>query len=410
MSGQFDSVMDPSLLALPIPVYALLKAGAISKNLWTPEYRDISESKLIPLNDHTLQMLLGTLLGDGGMTWKGAKYGRFSTTHGWKQTEYALHKAWILRNYIARAPVIRVNSGFGTHSCVFHTQTSPVFEFLRPLMYTNGHKGVTQQLCQMLDWEAVAYWFMDDGGYQGHSAYFCTHAFTFPEVDLLAARLTEMGTLAYVTPWKKKGKRYPVLRLTVESSILLADKIRPYLHPTMLYKIKPLNPKLKLTCQFCSDSYNSYRRNVPEKTPTCHKPKCQKQRHLLIAEQWAARHREVLKADQRQIYQENLEASRKKGREKAARYRKDPVTAEARREYRRQWRRDRALLRPVPMTTCQFCGQPTPQKCRGKNCMVACAKPECKRIKHNLIVTRSRMRQATGTLSPLLSITLNTPV
>jgi hypothetical protein len=211
--------------------------------------------KLNPLTEEARDMLLGTLLGDGCIRYA-AQFLAYSANHCIQQQEYCQSKLDLLKDYSAMPTVqIADNLGWGSQVARFWTLSTPIFEFLRTMCYTRGTRGklnktVTQAWVDQLNWRQVAWWYQDDGGTQGRQMVFATHSFTQEEVRRLAQWFTDRGIKAYARATTKRDKTYWLLRVRAGSANLLTSKIRPYMHPTMLYKL-PSQELVEGSCKLC---------------------------------------------------------------------------------------------------------------------------------------------------------------
>jgi hypothetical protein len=116
----------------------------------------------------------------------------------------------------------------------FWTPTLKVLNFLHELFYLNNSKRVPLNISTILTPTALAYWAQDDGGKLGSGFQLATHAFSKDEVDLLASVLThkfDLKTSVYVD----RGR--PLIYIHAPSLSKLATLVRPYFHPSMLYKL-----------------------------------------------------------------------------------------------------------------------------------------------------------------------------
>ncbi len=199
------------------------------------------------------KMVLGCLPGDASISCpRGVMHPRLHFVHGTKQSEYCRHKAGLLADYVRTPPKIETNRGWGKEVCRFSTVTSPVFgELWATCIRRDGdrpRKTVTRLWVDQLDWRSVAYWFMDDGSSQRGVASFSTHGFREHEVAMLAARLTQLGATANARPVRHGTRNYWVIRLGVPATRTLFEHVRPYVVPSMAYKLGPsiIEPHVEL--------------------------------------------------------------------------------------------------------------------------------------------------------------------
>ncbi len=227
-------------------------------------------------------MLLGTLLGDGNLTKNpGALFPRYRANHGFPQKDYCLRKYWLLKDHVGTPPKDVPNKGFGTISVVFSTLSDPEFEFLEMLCLRPNpdkpgklKKAVTPEWVAELTWEAVAWWFMDDGCKQNTALQISTHSFSKAEVDLLAGWLTARGCPAHSRQTRKGKKYYWILCIPTESAEIFVERVSPFILPMMRYKLEGIGRRgLECSCMFCGDPMRQRNQRVSQ-DPCCRKPEC----------------------------------------------------------------------------------------------------------------------------------------
>jgi len=359
----------------------------------------------VELTEKQKQLLLGTVLGDGCMSWA-ATYGRYRLAHGAIQADYCRHKAAILGSLISVQPKIVPNLGYGKELCVSSTRSHPCFEFLRPLCYRlNPETGrlakhVTPEWLDQLDWEGIAYWYLDDGGINkpengNPSITFSTHSFPKEEVELLAEMLTKRGVEAKANPVHKGQKVYWVILLGVEATRIFRDKIRSFVPSCMSYKLEIPNA-VELTCAFCGATFTPFHPNQAGK-PICPKKSCRELRRKEITDKYLTTHSAKIKQNRHEAYHTNLEQSRANGRERARLLRLDPARRAKMNKRKRAWRQKRAILREPAVKPCQFCRAPVQLK-NGQflpNATICCQAPECRRKRQALHNQHYAERHAT---------------
>lgn len=237
------------------------------------------ESRLARPEGTALQLILGSLLGDS-MLDTSPSHPRLSMTHGVRQEEYARFKAALLSAYVRTPPRVVASQGYGDQSCVFRTVTTPAFDFLKDLCTTVGDDGrrrkrVSRAWLDLLTWEGVAFWFMDDGHVSRSSAGLSTHSFTEDEVRLLAAWLTSLGVPPRVDAvTTRSGRRCWTLRFRHVEAYVLIEHIKAFVPVCMAHKIVLRAPS-STTCRRCGSPRLARRRcPCPDivKTPRALRP------------------------------------------------------------------------------------------------------------------------------------------
>ena len=215
-------------------------------------------SQPLSLTGSQTQMLLGTMLGDGSMSAKN-KNPLYRSQHSYKQHEYNLAKYQVLSEFVRTPPKKAKNYGYGDWSSLWATLTAPALWPIADLCLHEDKKLVTQRWLDQLTWEGVAWWYQDDGSLsKGHSITFHTQGFSKLEVELLASWLTQNGIPAKVLPVKsrhKSDRTYWVISLSVAATYVLAEKIQPFIVPSMQYKIGLPERQALIMCAICGEEF-----------------------------------------------------------------------------------------------------------------------------------------------------------
>ena len=151
--------------------------------------------------------------------------------HSYKQKNYVFWLYGIFKKYVATPPKLRV-SGLGRFSYRFTTLSlSDLNSFYEEFYPYNRIKVVPKAL--ILDPISLAVWFMDDGSKTRTSIYLNTQQFSNEDQLVLIGKLKEFGVFASLN----KDKHYHRIRLTKNTVSVFVELIRPYLLPSMTYKL-----------------------------------------------------------------------------------------------------------------------------------------------------------------------------
>lgn len=352
-----------------------------------------SESLPSSLTGHQTQMLLGTMLGDAHMSVRN-KNPSYTSKHGFKQHEYNLAKYRVLSEFVRTPPKKAKNGGYGEWSSVWQTLTAPALWPIAFLCLHDGKKLVTQEWLDQLTWEGVAWWYQDDGSLsKNRSMSFHTQGFSKEEVELLASWLTQNGIPAQ--PASKKSRHntehlYWVIDLGVDAAYMLAEKIRPFIVPTMQYKIALPERNTMIVCTVCGEEFtappNHHAKYDPTANAICDSKTCKLQRHREVCEKSLTPERKLVRNQHnREWYKAGGAERRAKGVENAKRYRlkhPDAVTAS-----KKKVRDKQRAAKQQSLWTCQRCQLQEPRGTRdGK--VKYCT--ECREIVTREIKHRSR--------------------
>lgn len=166
------------------------------------------------------------MLGDGYLEDRKTANARLQIRHAISQRLYVdwLYKEF--RNVVSKPPRQIGEAYF------FRTRSYSWLTELRQRYYPDGVKCIPSDLC--LSPLGLAVWFMDDGYVDQKAAYFCTHAFDSTSIrraqDILAQYHFESGLV--------KDRNHFKIRLKVASTPSFIQTILPYMHPSLLYKIR----------------------------------------------------------------------------------------------------------------------------------------------------------------------------
>lgn len=173
--------------------------------------------------------IIGSLLGDAYLMESSVGFAlRFH--HGNLQESYIKWKYEIMKDFVRTPPK---NNG----KWYFRTISHPELSKLRKDFYIEGIKNPPiKLLMKELTNFGLAVWFMDDGSRDGRQARINTQSFTKDENVLLQEFLSAKFGLRTTL---NKDKEYYRLRIAAASMDNFTSLIKPYIIPSMLYKLSP---------------------------------------------------------------------------------------------------------------------------------------------------------------------------
>jgi recombination protein RecA len=180
------------------------------------------------------QLLMGGVLGDGSLRLVSSHNVAFRAGHGPAQSEYLGWKHEMLAPFAGKIEPMGKGNGFST---------IPMRQlgWLRDAVYTGGgHKcDVTEELVGRLDARAIAVWYADDGSFSGTyarwghgKAEICAKSLPHDARALLARRCEELGMGRPTVT--SRG-----LLFSGERTAMFQERIAPYVHPAVDYKLHP---------------------------------------------------------------------------------------------------------------------------------------------------------------------------
>jgi len=227
----------------------------ISRNTVIEYFRKYELSPLKPyerngtqeLTPHQNEFMVGTMLGDGCLlVAKNGTNAWLTVKHSYEQLPYVEWKYDIMKSF-AGCDIKHCDDyahGKLYRKAYFRTICHPVFTDLHNTFYDNGVKVVTNEIVSMLTPFSIAVWFMDDGTRSRNHLEFATHSYTPPELERLQKVLrrkfnvhTSLWFAQYRKGSNQKMFKIGILKRSVGDFISI---IKPYMIPSMMYKIEPL--------------------------------------------------------------------------------------------------------------------------------------------------------------------------
>lgn len=318
------------------PTYSeILEYVALMKE--TP-MEDKPPMNLFASEHHIHAMILGTLLGDGSIPNPEIHHycKKLATSHGEDQKEYAAAKMLMLSE-LRPTWYITQSKGYTKENNIFHfaTTTSAALDpywslcYSKPEVLPDGRvkmrKYVSQAWVDQLTWEAVAWWIQDDGSLSGKCYNIATHSFSEEEVKRLVAWFRKHGLskqgeveMTLVT-LNNAEKKYPIIRFSTAASRKVAEKIAPYMHPSMAYKLEVESPFQVCVCQDCGVEFRATRQKlgVMQYYNAIRCPGCVKKARKASKDQYKER---VGMEEMRRRWREEKRATAEKGRKYSREY------------------------------------------------------------------------------------------
>lgn len=193
---------------------------------------------LIEIENDLIQLIIGSLLGDGSFTKPYNRGSKLSIAHTIDQKELIEFKLEILKKYNLNGQLCynKIYSDRYINVYIeeyrFKSTSHPIFKYVRDNYYVNNEKSVVKEYLNLIDPLGFAIWYMDDGNITNHSYQFNTQSFSVKEKQLLQAKLRQFGVK---TTLHKQGQIY----ILSESRDKFKEIIEPYMLDSMKYKLSP---------------------------------------------------------------------------------------------------------------------------------------------------------------------------
>ena len=207
-------------------------------------------------------ILYGMVFGDGNLFLPNGQV-KYSLTigHGPNQFAYLEYKADLLHSIFGgKKPVISTYSSFNKTTQKSYTniqvrKTDNYFNQMHKNVYSTGQKKYTRKSLGYLTDHGLALWFMDDGsgvvsrnksgGGCGRMIRISTYC-PQEEALIIQSWLQETYNLFCVFDVDKRNNLYSI-RLKTQDSKTFASIVKPYLIPSMMYKVESVlnyNPRV----------------------------------------------------------------------------------------------------------------------------------------------------------------------
>jgi recombination protein RecA len=207
------------------------------------------------MNKDKKALLIGMCLGDGSIKkatylkkdGSVTTYGVFSMTHTMAQRPYLEHKAKLLSKALKCGEInigdYESNTAYGRIKSSKATKQHAYFRVLRKWLYPNDKKHISSFILNKLSPEAIAIWYMDDGGVSrrehkigwGVEMRISTY-FSEEEADCFIQYFKDRWGIQSKKRFSKKtGTYYMAFNMT--ESLKFEKLIQDYIVPCMEYKL-----------------------------------------------------------------------------------------------------------------------------------------------------------------------------
>jgi recombination protein RecA len=185
------------------------------------------------LTEDQLKLILGSILGDGSLRFASDHNAAFRVGHGLQQQAYCQWKHEMLAPFCNK--VAPTGAGIGFDTIPMHQ-----LAWLHQAVYaTGGSRTVSDELIEQLDERAIAAWYCDDGTFSGHyrrwghgKAEICSKALSKTDQERLAIRCEQLGM-------GRPTVGNHGLIFSGERTRMFHEKVAPYVHPSLGYKLHP---------------------------------------------------------------------------------------------------------------------------------------------------------------------------
>lgn len=196
-------------------------------------------TKEVELTEFQKSVFIGTILGDGSISLeKDSKNARCSFGHSIKQKEYCEHKRQIFSNIAGNirtytyAPDKRTGNVYVHVS--FNLQANPYFNYYHNIFYKES-KIIPKEIFKDFNEISLAFLFMDDGCKHKNGYYIALNSFKLEDIFNFKLFLEKRFDIECSIHSKTS------LYIKKKSIIKFTTLIKPYIIPSMEYKLHVLN-------------------------------------------------------------------------------------------------------------------------------------------------------------------------
>jgi hypothetical protein len=128
-------------------------------------------------------------------------------------------------------------NGVQCYSVRFYTRSLPVFTELHSMFYNSVGRKILPPLSvliEILTPAALAHVIIGDGYRKGNGLVLCTHSFTVEEVSRL---MTVLYVRYHIDSTLRYDRGKPIIYIRTSSMPTLRNLVRPYMHPSFMYKL-----------------------------------------------------------------------------------------------------------------------------------------------------------------------------
>lgn len=207
--------------------------------------RKHNKSNLPLIKKEHLDILYGLILGDLYISRHKNENARMKFEQGMIHEEYLTHLFNIFKYLCTESTDIKVTKRntrvVETISVYFVTRRLVAITDLHNLFYPDGVKIVPKNIINLLTPKSLAYWVMDDGN--NHESGFVLNTTGFTQQDVNILQRAMLNNWGIETSLHCENKIY----IKSKSKKIFIGLIKPYLHSSMMYKIKdkPKNKQVK---------------------------------------------------------------------------------------------------------------------------------------------------------------------
>lgn len=221
----------------------VLYGSNLSSTVGSPRYT-YNERALVKIPINKRSIFIGILLSDANLQRLNKGGGtRLQFKQKYAQFEYLYSVFFQLSHYCSRGPFVTkaILHNKVHYALSFTTRSLNCITEFYELFYINGKKNVPKNLYELLTWEGLVHWICGDGTYSSGIT-LQTQCFTLEEIVFIINVLyIKFGLECTI----HRQNNYSLIYIKSKSIKKNLHNMLPYIHPTMLYKFKGFNYRIK---------------------------------------------------------------------------------------------------------------------------------------------------------------------
>ena len=181
-------------------------------------------------------------LGDGSVSLRGGISGAMKIAHTESQKEYLYYKADKLAA-LTDVSIYYYDTLPSKPRYSLQTKSHTIYTDIYNKMYPLGKKALYPNFVNQMDWESIAYLYMDDGSICDNGCgtpvlRLSTQSFSYADNVLLQTKLQELGCPVNIRKdTRPNGNVFWYLRLPTKAISFFIDNIKPFINPCCQYKL-----------------------------------------------------------------------------------------------------------------------------------------------------------------------------
>jgi len=224
---KYNNVELAKLLQCSIASIHIYHNKAHQQSSFSYEYNKISR--------YEYTIFIGTLLGDAWLTKSSNNSYRGGFAHKEQNLDYIKYKYNLLQAHCTSIRFKRIDKTKGNSQYVVRFKANPEFKNLHKVLYKNGKKKITNNILKYFTEQSLALFYQDDGSKIKSKCNYFGYKIAMYGFDKESKKLFQ--DFLFLKWGLKTSISSDCLRLLKPSILKFKYLIKPYIVPSMLYKL-----------------------------------------------------------------------------------------------------------------------------------------------------------------------------